>query len=42
MLFRSVGYRSQPAGLLLLASLAFWTYALWRMKQADRTPFART
>ena len=37
-----VGYRSQPAGLLLLASLAFWTYALWRMKQADRTPFART
>jgi len=24
-----VGYRARPAGLLLLASLAFWSFALW-------------
>lgn len=33
-----VGYRAQPAGMLLLASVSFWTYALWQMKQGDRKP----
>lgn len=32
-----VGYRAQPAGVLLLASATFWAYALWRMKQSDRS-----
>ena len=27
-----VGYRARPAGLLLLAAAAFWTYALWRLR----------
>jgi len=31
-----VGYRARPAGMLLLASLAFWSYALWRLAQADQ------
>lgn len=31
-----VGYRAQPAGLLLLASLAFWVYAVWSLRHADR------
>jgi len=26
-----VGYRARPAGMLLLASLAFWSFALWRL-----------
>ena len=36
-----VGYRAQPAGMLLLASLAFWVYALWRMKPVAHEPPAR-
>ena len=31
-----VGYRARPAGMLLLASLTFWSYALWRMGRAER------
>lgn len=27
-----VGYRARPAGVLLLASLLFWAYALWRLR----------
>jgi high-affinity iron transporter len=30
------GYRARPAGILLLAMATFWTYALWRMRNADR------
>lgn len=26
------GYRARPAGMLLLVSLAFWSYALWRLR----------
>lgn len=33
-----VGYRAQPAGMLLLASVSFWAYALWRMKWGERRP----
>lgn len=33
-----VGYRAQPAGMLLLASAAFWAYAFWQMKRGDRRP----
>lgn len=29
-----VGYRARPAGILLLASLAFWVYALWHLRDA--------
>lgn len=29
------GYRARPAGMLLLASLAFWAYAWWRLGRAD-------
>jgi len=29
------GYRARPAGTLLLASLAFWSFAAWRMMRAD-------
>lgn len=35
------GYRARPAGMLLVASLAFWAYALWRMAAADRPVAAR-
>lgn len=35
-----VGYRAQPAGMLLLASLSFWVYAFWRMGQGERQPVA--
>ncbi|MRR08688.1 FTR1 family iron permease [bacterium] len=27
-----VGYRARPAGVLVLATLAFWAYALWRLR----------
>lgn len=36
-----VGYRAQPAGMLLLASLSFWAYAFWQLKQGDRKPLAQ-
>lgn len=36
-----VGYRARPAGTLLLASLAFWGYALWQMARIDRTATPR-
>ena len=32
-----VGYRARPAGILLLASLAFWAYALWRLRDGPAT-----
>jgi hypothetical protein len=32
-----VGYRAQPAGMLLLASATFWFYAFWRMATGDKT-----
>lgn len=32
-----VGYRARPAGILLAASLAFWTLMLWRLGRLDRT-----
>lgn len=35
------GYRARPAGSLLLASIAFWTYAFWRMAQSDRATPAK-
>lgn len=28
-----VGYRARPAGMLLLASLGFWAYAIWRLRR---------
>lgn len=31
-----VGYRARPAGMLLLASLAFWSYAFWRLSPTVR------
>lgn len=30
-----VGYRAQPAATLVLAIMAFWGYALWRMRRID-------
>jgi high-affinity iron transporter len=32
------GYRARPAGILLVASLAFWIYALWRLRPPTVTP----
>ena len=32
-----VGYRARPAGVLLAASLMFWTYALWRLGRNTST-----
>lgn len=29
-----IGYRARPAGMLVLASLAFWTYAVWRLRRS--------
>jgi high-affinity iron transporter len=31
-----VGYRARPAGVLLLASLTFWVFALWRLRPEPR------
>lgn len=28
-----VGYRAQPAGVLLMASATFWAYVMWQMRQ---------
>jgi high-affinity iron transporter len=33
-----VGYRARPAGMLLVAALAFWTYALWRLRPEPAAP----
>lgn len=35
------GYRARPAATLVLASLAFWAYALWQLKR-PATPSAAT
>lgn len=35
------GYRARPAGVLLLAMAAFWTFALVRMRGADRAATVR-
>ena len=32
-----VGYRARPAGMLLLAGLAYWSFVLWRLTRLDRT-----
>lgn len=32
-----VGYRSRPAGILLGATLVFWTLMLWRLARLDRS-----
>lgn len=34
------GYRAQPAATVVIAVLAFWSYALWRMKRIDRAGVA--
>lgn len=31
-----VGYRARPAGSVVFAIVAFWSYALWRMARIDR------
>ena len=33
-----VGYRARPAGMLLIVALAFWAYALWRLRPERPTP----
>lgn len=35
------GYRSRPAGVLLGASLAFWSLVLWRLARLDRGSLRR-
>lgn len=32
LLAEFAGYRARPAGMLLVASLAFWAFALWRLR----------
>ncbi|MDP3857743.1 MAG: FTR1 family protein [Stagnimonas sp.] len=32
-----VGYRARPAGVLLAATVAFWTLILWRLARLDRS-----